>query len=123
MAMGFADYYGRNAVAASQVLAGFDDERIRDVLSNVRVGIAIGADAVDCAEAQPLIDLFVRLAARLYPTLVLRAHAAAEPAPAALRGLARRINPNIEFAYTPTIEVVIAAPGLPPDGDPTIFVG
>ena len=62
--MAFADYYGRNAVAASQVLAGYDDERIRSVLSNVRVGIAIGADAVDCAETAPLIDLLVRIVAR-----------------------------------------------------------
>src|SRR5258708_5377787 len=123
MAMGFADYYGRNAVAASQVLAGYDDERIRDVLSNVRVGIAIGADAVDCAEGDPLIDLFVRLAARFYPTLVLRGNAAAKPARAALRDLARRINPKIEFADTPTIEVVIGTRELPTGGMPRIFVG
>jgi Prokaryotic E2 family C len=123
MAMAFADYYGRNAVAASQVLAGYDDERIRSVLSNVRVGIAIGADAVDCAETAPLIDLLVRIVARFYPTLVLRGDSAFEAAATGVRDLARRINPNIEFADTPTIEVVIGTPVVPTDGVPRIFVG
>ena len=121
--MAFADYYGRNAVAASQVLAGYDDVRIRSVLENVRIGIAIGADAVDCAEAAPLIDMLVRLLARFYPSLVLRGDSAVEATAASVRDLARRINPNIEFAETPTIEVVIGTSGLPADGVPRIFVG
>ena len=121
--MGLADYYGRNALAASQVLAGYDDERIRVVLSAVRIGIAVGADVVDRAEGNALLDLLVRIVARFYPTLALRGDSAADSAIGALKGLALRINPNITFADTATIEVVVGAPAIPADSVQRVFVG
>src|ERR1700674_2055845 len=59
--MALADYYARNALAASQVLAGFDEERIRMALESVRVGLAIGTDAAQCSEGRALLDLLIRL--------------------------------------------------------------
>ena len=70
--MALADYYARNALAASQVLAGFDAERIRVTLDRERVGLSIGTDATESSEGRTLIDLLVRLVARLYPTLAIR---------------------------------------------------
>lgn len=74
--MALADYYARSALAASQVLAGFDEQRFRGVLEGVRVGLVIGTDAVQCTEGRALLDLLVRLLARMYPT---RSWCAAKP--------------------------------------------
>lgn len=95
--MALADYYARTAAAASQVLAGFDEEAFRDILSGTRLGIAFGPDAVFSGEGLALLDLLVRLAARLYPALTLLAVAGAEGLAHDLTALARDINPAIEI--------------------------
>ena len=106
--MALADYYARTAIAASQVLSGFDEGRIREALDRVRVGIAIDSDTARCSEGRALLDLLVRLLARFYPTLVIRRKLELGVAEDAMR-LARRINPNIEFGSEPTVEIVIGA--------------
>jgi hypothetical protein len=121
--MGFADYYGRGALAAAQVLAGYDDERIRTVLSAVRVGLAIGPDVVDRPEGAALVDLLVRILARFYPTLTLRSSSPADAAIGTMKDLALRINPKITFTEGATIEVVVGAPAIPADGIQRVFVG
>ena len=110
--MALADYYARNALAASQVLAGFDEERIRMVLESVRVGLAIGTDAAQCSEGRALLDLLIRLLARLYPALVIRTENEAQGTADDAKTLARRINPTIEFPSVPTVEIVVGA--VPP---------
>jgi hypothetical protein len=120
----FADYYSRSALAASQILGGFEEPRIRAILDKVRVGIAIGADAATSAEGQAILDLLIRLLARLYPTLVFRwADSAAESAANRIMGLAQQINPNIDFAAEPSIEICIGK--VLPVGGPwkRLFVG
>ncbi len=107
--MALADYYARSALAASQVLAGFDEERIRAVLADTRVGITIGADAANCWEGRALLDLLIRLLARLYPTLVIRSETGAQEAADDAMSLARRVNPQIEFESEATVEVVVGA--------------
>lgn len=121
--MALADYYARNALAASQVLAGFDEERIRMVLESVRVGLAIGTDAAQCSEGRALLDLLIRLLARLYPALVIRTENEAQGTADDAKTLARRINPTIEFPSVPTVEIVVGA--VPPSAGawPRIFVG
>lgn len=121
--MALADYYLRTAVAASQVLAGFDEQRIRAVLESVRVGVAIGTDAVDCREGRALLDLLVRLLARLYPTLAFRCDTGAQAAADDLANLASRINPNVEITDEPTIEVAVGTALPSAGGCPRIFVG
>jgi hypothetical protein len=121
--MALADYYARSALAASQVLSGFDEERIRAVLDSARVGLAIGSDAAKCSEGRALLDLLVRLLARLYPTLVIRSGVEGQNAADEAMRLARAINPNIDFASDPTLEIAIGT-ALPSAGEwPRIFVG
>jgi hypothetical protein len=121
--MALADYYARNALAASQVLGGFDEQRIRAVLDSVRVGVAIGTEAAQCSEGRALLDLLIRLLARVYPTLVVRSEIGAQQTADDAMSLARRINPKIEFASEPTVEIAIGV-ALPPSGGwPRIFVG
>jgi hypothetical protein len=105
--MALADYYARSALAAAQVLSGFDEERIRAVLDSARVGLAIGTDAAESSEGQALVDLLVRLLARLYPTLVIRGNAEAQATVDHAVKLARAINPKVEFASRPTVEIAI----------------
>jgi Prokaryotic E2 family C/ThiF family len=121
--MALADYYARSALAASQVLAGLDEERIRIALESVRVGLAIGTDAAQCTEGRALLDLLIRLLARLYPALVIRGGNGAEGTADDARILAQRINPTIEFPSVPTVEIVIGDAPPPGGGWPRIFVG
>lgn len=121
--MALADYYARNALAAAQVLAGFDEQRIRETLDKVRVGLCIGTDAAQSSEGRTLIDLLVRLLARLYPTLAIRSESGGRTAAEEVLNLARRINPAVEFSSDPTVEVAVGT-ALPSAGDwPRIFVG
>ena len=119
--MAVPDYFGRNAVAIAQAISGLDDKRLALTLDEVCVGITFGPDAVG-AEGGALSDLLIRLVARLYPRLMVRAdrnnrlvHSAQE--------LASRINPRIEFAGTPTIEIVVGSSRLRPRSRSRIFVG
>lgn len=105
--MAVADYFGRNAVAAAQAIRGLDEERLASLLENVRVGITIGGDALG-PEGRALVDLLIRLIARLYPSIAIRADfrgAVADDAAV----LASKINPRIEFTERPTIEIVVGA--------------
>src|SRR5260370_40684920 len=105
--MALADYYGRNALAVAQVLAGFDEQRIRAALDKVRVGLCIGTDAAESSEGRTLIDLLVRLLARLYPTLAVRSEIGGRTAAEEPLNLARRINPAMEFSSGPPAAVAV----------------
>lgn len=121
--MALADYYARSALAASQVLAGFDAERIRVTLDRERVGLGIGTDAAESSEGRTLINLLVRLMARLYPTLTIRSESGGRTAAEEAVNLARRINPVVEFSSDPTVEIAVGT-ALPSSGAcPRIFVG
>src|SRR5947209_8892889 len=104
--MALPDYFARNAVAAAQVLAGFDEERLAAVLQTVRVGVTIANDAWQTLEGRAQLDLVTRILARLYPTLVFRTDGN-ETVPDAVADLARAINPRIEFTGEPTVEIII----------------
>jgi hypothetical protein len=120
--MGLPDYFARNAVAASQVLAGFDEERLAAVLQNVCVGVTIGADAEDSPEGRALADLVTRIVARLYPTISVRCETRPELADAAME-LALRLNPRIDFSEHPTVEIIIGRARATPGVRQVIFAG
>lgn len=111
-----ADYYQRSAVAAAQVLAGFDETWFRSRLESTPVGIALGADA-QTVEGRALADLLVRLCSRLYPALALKG----DPAELSrLTELAKAINPNIEIVNDAELGATIG------DGTPfqtTVYTG
>jgi molybdopterin/thiamine biosynthesis adenylyltransferase len=99
-----ADYFRRSAVAAAQVLAGFDEDVFRERLEQVAVGLSVGADATAEPGGAALADLAVRLMARLYPTIALAGPSGTiEP----LAALARAVNPEIEIRQGAETGIVI----------------
>lgn len=97
--MALADYYGRTALAASQVIGGFDEARFRRALQSITAGLAFGSEAAEQREGVAVLDLAVRLMARLYPSLELRPGpgVAAGALAERLAALAQAVNPLIEL--------------------------
>jgi hypothetical protein len=93
--MSLADYYSRWAMAAAQVLADFDHSEFVRRLEGASLGIRFDQEAGDAPEGRALLDLLVRLAARLYPKLTLQAPDRVSSLAAELAQLASRINPVI----------------------------
>jgi hypothetical protein len=87
--MALAEYFQRSAVAAAQILSGFDEGAIARRLEGVRIGISAEAES---AEGRACAEMAVRLLARLYPYLGIEGSDAEE-----LRRLALSINPRIEL--------------------------
>lgn len=122
--MALADYYSRAALAAAQILAGFDEPRIRMALDKAKVGITIGSDAVETKEGIAIADLLVRLFARLYPTIVINVEGTkGEALKNILIGLAQQINPNIDIGSKPTIDLAIGKSLIPTIDAKRIFLG
>jgi hypothetical protein len=90
--MALADFFARSALAASQVLSGFNEEAFAAKLADSPVGVTFTSETGGRAEGRALVDLTVRLLARLYPTIALDAEAGAAAA-----DLARKVNPNIDI--------------------------
>ncbi|MBB5801245.1 hypothetical protein F4560_001013 [Saccharothrix ecbatanensis] len=105
--MPLADYHRRAAVAASQVIAGFDEQLFEAALGNTRIGIALGRDAAETREGRALADLAVRLLARLYPTVAFLSGPGAEALSTELSTLARAVNPNITITDHATLGIAI----------------
>lgn len=103
--MAIASFYRRAAVAASQVVAGFDEDGFLHVLESSPVGLAIGEQASRSPECRNTADLAVRLLARLYPTLSFRI--GDQLLSEELEGLARSINPEIQFIDSAQVGLVI----------------
>jgi len=103
--MSIADYHERAAMAAAQVIAGFDADLFRKTLEHTGVGVAIGRQSAMSNEGKVLADLVVRLLARLYPCLELRVEVSEEGE--RLAALARAINPRIEFINNASIGISI----------------
>ena len=122
--MALADFFSRDIVAVSQVLQGFERDAFVEKLEGVRVAIAFGDEATRSRDGRELVDLSVRLAARLYPSLVLATNPAGDRFAEELMELAKNINPNIEVSKTGTANVVLAIGSDPPTFDaPTVFAG
>jgi hypothetical protein len=101
--MALADYYTRGALAAAQILDGFDEARFRARLEETPVGVAFDENA-DLPEGEALTDFLVRLLARLYPRLALSGPSARARD---LEVLAKAINPAIEIVQDAAVGVVL----------------
>ena len=122
--MGLADFFSRDAVAISQVLEGFQTNAFIEKLEGVRVAIAFGEEAATSSDGRELLDLSVRLAARLYPDLAFITVPAGDQFADELMTLASSINPNIETPNTGAADVCLAVGADAPDlGIPTIYAG
>jgi hypothetical protein len=117
--MAVADYYQRAALAASQVIAGFDEGLFRRTLEGTAVGVGVSRGAAETSEGNALADLTVRLLARLYSALELRIDHEAEGE--RLATLARAINPQIELTTTARIGIGIGEDT--PAFETTFFAG
>src|ERR1700732_2317856 len=91
--MALADYFHRSAIAASQVLAGYDGDALAERLERTTVEVSL--EEANSDEARALMDLTIRLLARFYPRLCV---SGAANDLARYVELARTINPNIEIA-------------------------
>ena len=122
--MALADFFQRDVVAVSQVLQGFERDSFIEELNGVRVAIAFGAAATTSRDGRELLDLSVRLAARLYPSLIFATDSAGDQFADELMELAIRINPNIDVSKTGIPNAVLAIGRDAPAVDaPTIFAG
>ncbi len=105
--MALAEYFSRAAVAAAQILHGFDEDMLRQRLEEHVIGIAVGPRA-ETKEGHALADITVRLLARLYPNLVITAPGMWGRE---LIETARRVNPAITVEDRPPDLAVIIADG------------
>ena len=119
--MDIPDYFQRNAVAIAQAISGLDEQRLERVLGEVCIGVTVGPDAGG-HEGRAIVDLLVRLLARLYPSIVIRDEGNVGGADK-VSALAQRINPRVELSGRPMIEVVIGSAGVPQGASRTIFIG
>jgi E2/UBC family protein C/ThiF family protein len=103
--MALADYYARGALAAAQVLDGFDEARFQAKLDETPVGIAFDA-AAELADGKALTDLLVRLLARLYPRIAL---SGPQSRVGELSELAKGINPAIDISDEAIVGVALGA--------------
>lgn len=116
--MALADYFHRSAVAAAQAIRGWDEAAIAERLEGVVAGVQWDGDAVASREGAALLDMCVRLLARLYPKL----HLAGPPESRdAYSRLALEINPLLEFADRPTH--VVAVGPVSPSSEAVIYAG
>lgn len=117
--MALAPFFQRAAIAASQVIAGFDPVRFEEAISSRAVGLSIDARSCSRTEGRTLGDLAVRLLARLYPAISLQV---GDPDfRAELHDLALSINPQLEIAAEATIGIVVGANA--PRFETPIFAG
>ena len=122
--MALAEYFPRDALAISQVLQGFQTDAFTEKLEGVRVTIAFGAEAATSRDGRELLDLSVRLAARLYPSLRFATVPAGDGFADELIALAAGINPNIEASKTGAANVALLIGADAPAVDaPTIYAG
>ena len=122
--MALADYFPRDAVAISQVLQGFQTDRFTEELESVRVAIAFGEEAATSRDGRELLDLSVRLAARLYSSLTIATVPRGDGFAKELIALAISINPNIGISKTGTADVALSiGVDAPVVNAPTVFAG
>lgn len=122
--MALADFFSRDAVAISQVLQGFQTDAFTEKLEDVRVTVAFGEEASTSRDGRDLLDLFVRLASRLYPSLTIATVTAGQSFADELMALTKSINPNITVSKTGTSDVCLSV-GLdaPAVDAPTVYAG
>lgn len=119
--MAFANFFAKSAMAASEVLAGFDLKSFRKRLNSTRPGLVLDAGST-AAEGRVAAELIVNLSARLYPRLAIVGPSAEARR---LRALARAINPRIDLSpVLADATVVIAGTSRPISVScPTVYVG
>ncbi len=120
--MALADYFQRNATAVAQLVSGLDEALLADKLSEITVGISFGRQALR-SEGQALLNLVVRILARLYPTLVLRPAVGTGQLEADLIALAQSINPSITISNGEAMVGIAVGDDAPQPGATPFYAG
>lgn len=120
--MAIADYYDRAALAAAQVIGGFDEAAFKKRLEGLSVGVSWGPSAVESPEGRALLNLLVRLLARLYPSISFASADQASPLTSELITLAQSINPALGTA-TEAVNTGIAVGSDAPAFEETLYAG
>src|SRR5437879_4195367 len=102
--MALASYYGRAALAASQVLAGFDSKLFQERLEGTVVSIGFDSSVTESPAGLALLDMLVRLIGRLYPAITFESPPGAH-AVGSLRELALSLNPKIDLDTASTASI------------------
>jgi hypothetical protein len=116
-----ADYFERHMVAASQVIAGFDRDAFEARVGGTRVGLVWNEDVLDGPSGEAMLDLTVRLLARLYPAV--RLVGPVGPTRDRLEELALAINPRIDLSAKGAVHGGIAVGSATSSFERTIYAG
>jgi hypothetical protein len=96
--MALANFFDKSALAASQILHGFDRSSFESKLVNSIVEIAFDQDAADSFEGLATIELLSSLLARLFPKIIFSVlDTDTSNKKAQMKALVRSINPNISL--------------------------
>jgi molybdopterin/thiamine biosynthesis adenylyltransferase len=124
--MALANFFDKAALAAADVLQGYDHAAFRGSLTSHTVGLAFDAAAGASFEGRTTLDLAANLLARLYPRLaVVPLERGLGAAAAALRAGCRAINPGVEIARTlKGVSACLVVGDRAPDvAAPSVYVG
>jgi hypothetical protein len=106
--MALANFLGKSALSASQVLKDFDYEGFQQILLSHHIRVCFDKKTVLSSEGFASVDLLVRLLARLYPNIHLQCTDGKSPELDHFIELARAINPFIDMRSTePTAVIVV----------------
>lgn len=106
--MALANFLGKSALSASQVLKDFNYDGFQQILLSHRIRMSFDKKTVASAEGFACADLLVRLLARLYPNLHLHCTDGKSPELDQFNELAMSVNPFIDLsAVEPTVAIII----------------
>lgn len=122
--MALANFFDKLALAASQILQGYDRTEFENRLSRSAIEIAFDGNAVKSNEGKATLELTIRILARLYPKIALTQ---LEPNvidyKQQLTYLAQAINPEIELDAKYTVATVsIGSTGITRE-TPVFYIG
>jgi hypothetical protein len=119
-----ADYYRREAVAIAQVLAGYDELAIAERLDATTLAVAYSREAAASLEGQSLVELTIRLTARLFPSISVVPPDDGDTLAVRLRSIAQTINPRLDLEprSEPTVGISVGK-GASQIAPATIYAG
>ena len=127
--MALANFFGKNALAAAQILGGMTPETLSTLLGDHVVGIAFDESAASSPEGCTTLELATNLAARLYPAMAVipldLAGEASRRLTVHLKELARAINPEVELLESTdrvTVAIVAGDTTYPAGAEPSLSV-
>lgn len=124
--MALANFFHKDALAISQVLRDQNTESFKEILSEHIVCIAFDKKAIASDEGKCLLDLSIRLLARLYPKVNFKSlNGNYNNEIEKFKSQAKEINPQIDFIENeePSVVLVIGETKFELEDIPTFYIG